>query len=83
LFIGLMGLHPAEGELVRGVVDRERRFSIMRHHTATHIILGAARRVLGKHAWQAGARRGTGGGGFARLDISHHRRLNVEEVVRV
>jgi alanyl-tRNA synthetase len=74
------GPPPTEGELVRGVVDRERRFSIMRHHTATHIILGAARRVLGKHAWQAGARKEPG---FARLDISHHRRLNVEEVARI
>jgi len=74
------GPPPAEGEIVKGMVDRERRFSIMRHHTATHIILGAARRVLGKHAWQAGARKEPG---FARLDISHHRRLSLEEVTRI
>jgi len=74
------GPPPAEGEIVRGIVDRERRFSLMRHHTATHIILGAARRILGKHAWQAGARKEPG---FARLDISHHKRLSLEEVVRI
>ncbi|MEM4766459.1 MAG: DHHA1 domain-containing protein, partial [Nitrososphaerota archaeon] len=61
-------------------VDRARRFSLMRHHTATHIILGAARRVLGKHAWQAGARKEPE---LARLDISHHRRLSAEEIARI
>ncbi len=76
----LDGPPPVEGELVRGIVNRERRFSIMRHHTATHIILGAARRVLGKHAWQAGARKEPG---IARLDISHHKRLGIEEVARI
>ena len=74
------GAPPGEGELVEGEVDWERRFSIMRHHTATHIILGAARRVLGRHAWQAGARKEPG---FARLDISHHRRLTYDEVKRI
>ncbi|MEM2187910.1 MAG: alanine--tRNA ligase [Nitrososphaerota archaeon] len=74
------GPPPAEGELVKGFVDRARRFSLMRHHTATHIILGAARRVLGKHAWQAGARKEPE---LARLDISHHRRLSAEEIARI
>jgi len=71
---------PDEGETVEGEVDWRRRHSIMRHHTATHIILGAARRILGKHAWQAGARKEPS---FARLDISHHKRLSYEEIKRI
>ncbi|MCD6313256.1 MAG: alanine--tRNA ligase, partial [Thaumarchaeota archaeon] len=71
---------PRVGEMVEGEVDMERRLAIMRHHTATHIILGAARKALGKHAWQAGARKEPS---FGRLDISHHRRLTNAEVERI
>jgi len=71
---------PETGEVVEGVVDFERRLAIMRHHTATHILLGAARKVLGKHAWQAGARKEPT---FGRLDISHHKRLTNEEVAKI
>ena len=74
------GSLPRDGEIVEGEVDWKRRYSIMRHHTATHIILGAARRVLGKHAWQAGAKKEPEA---ARLDISHHRRLSLEDVKRI
>lgn len=74
------GEPPREGELIRGVIDFDRRLSIMRHHTSTHILLGAARRVLGKHAWQMGARKEPD---KSRLDISHHRRLSREEIRRM
>jgi alanyl-tRNA synthetase len=49
----------------------------MRSHTATHLILGAARRVLGDHAWQAGAQKGVE---TSRLDVSHYKRLKQGEV---
>jgi len=68
---------PEVGSLVQGEIDWERRASLMRHHTATHILLGAARKVLGDHAWQAGAQKGVE---RSRLDISHWRRLGREEV---
>ena len=64
------------GRVVKGVVDSQRRLSLMRHHTATHIILGAARRVLGPHVWQAGAQKGAE---QSRLDITHHKRITPEE----
>jgi alanyl-tRNA synthetase len=69
--------NPGKGEFVRGQVDAERRFSLMRHHTATHVIGYAARRVLGDHVRQAGAQKGTD---RARLDVRHFRRITREEV---
>lgn len=76
----VLGARPTEGQYVVGEVDIERRLRIMRHHTATHILLSAARKVLGKHVWQAGAKKEPD---KARLDISHHKRLTVEEVERI
>ena len=75
-------VHRVEGELrvgerVRGVVDRETRFRHMRHHTATHLLLNVLQRKLGKHVWQAGARKEKD---KARLDITHYKRLSDEEV---
>ena len=71
------GQVPPEGSEVKGVVNAERRFALMKNHTATHIILGAARRVLGRHVWQAGAQKGVE---QSRLDITHHKRISPEEV---
>jgi alanyl-tRNA synthetase len=71
------GKPPVVGESVRGSIEWERRLSLMRHHTGTHLILGAARRVLGKHAWQAGAQKGVES---SRIDISHYERITEEQV---
>ncbi|HID17029.1 TPA: alanine--tRNA ligase [Candidatus Bathyarchaeota archaeon] len=68
------------GDVVKGKIDWERRRSLMRHHTGTHILLGAARRVLGEHAWQAGAQKGVES---SRLDISHHKRLTRREIAKI
>ncbi len=68
------------GDRIRGVIDWERRMSLMRGHTATHIVLGAARRVLGEHAWQAGASKTVE---RSRLDISHYSRLTREQIERI
>ncbi len=71
------GRAPREGDKIRGFINWERRSSLMRHHTATHILMGAARRVLGEHVWQAGAQKGVE---RSRLDISHYKRLTPDEV---
>ncbi|MEM2970983.1 MAG: alanine--tRNA ligase [Candidatus Bathyarchaeia archaeon] len=66
-----------EGSAVKGVVDWGRRYSLMKAHTATHVINGAARRVLGQHVWQFGTQKDIE---TSRLDISHHKRLTLEEI---
>jgi len=74
------GRPPTVNEEVEGFVEPERRRSLMRHHTATHILIGAARRILGEHAWQAGARKEEQ---KSRLDISHYRHLTPEQVAEI
>lgn len=65
---------------VKGEIDWSRRIALMRHHTATHIINGAAKKVLGSHIWQAGAEKTPEG---ARLDITHYKALNTEEIRKI
>jgi alanyl-tRNA synthetase len=49
----------------------------MDHHTAVHIVGGAARRLLGPHIYQAGANKSVDS---ARLDITHHKRLSRQDL---
>ena len=69
-----------EGDTVKGVIDWDRRLSLMRHHTATHIINAAAQKVLGKHVWQAGSDVDVD---KARLDITHYKRISREELKEI
>ncbi len=65
-----------EGSAVKIVIDGARRLSIMRHHSATHVMIQTARRVLGNHVWQCGSRKDEH---EAHVDITHFRKLSKEE----
>jgi alanyl-tRNA synthetase len=68
------------GDRVHGRIDRPRRVQLMQHHTATHLLNGALREVLGPHVWQTGAYKGTES---ARIDITHYKALSREELRKV
>lgn len=68
------------GDRVKGMVDEERRLSLMRHHTATHVLLHAATKVLGAHVHQAGAQKGSE---TSRLDVRHYKHITPEELRRI
>jgi len=74
------GNGPPVGVIVEGEIDWDRRISLMRHHTATHVLMGSIRRVLGEHAWQSGAQKEVD---RARLDISHYDKLSREEIEKI
>ncbi|MDQ7819132.1 MAG: alanyl-tRNA editing protein [Armatimonadota bacterium] len=61
----LDGSPPAEGTPVRGALDWPRRYAIMRHHTALHVLVGVIYRLYGARV--------TGGAIYpdrARMDFS-------------
>jgi alanyl-tRNA synthetase len=68
------------GDKVEGKIDLERRRLLAQHHTATHILNGAARKILGEHIWQAGAEKTPE---KARLDITHYAVLSPEEMAEL
>jgi alanyl-tRNA synthetase len=68
------------GDRVKGMVDEERRWSLMRHHTATHIILHAAKEVLGAHIHQAGAQKGAES---SRMDLRHFKHITPDELRKI
>ncbi|MBN2422940.1 alanine--tRNA ligase [Candidatus Woesearchaeota archaeon] len=69
-----------KGDKVHGRIDFNRRLQLAQHHTATHIINGSARKILGNHVWQAGAHKELD---KARLDITHYESLSEEETRKI
>jgi alanyl-tRNA synthetase len=69
-----------EGQNVHGRIDMDRRIQLTQHHTATHILNGAARKILGNHIWQAGASKTLE---KARLDITHYENLSKEQLTQI
>jgi alanyl-tRNA synthetase len=61
-------------------IDFDRRMQLAQHHTATHLLTGSARRILGDHIWQAGASKTLE---KSRLDITHYEQLSFDEIKKI
>jgi len=57
-------------------IEEKRRTQLRWHHTATHVMYASARKILGPHVWQQGAKKTPI---EAHLDISHYQSLTAEE----
>jgi alanyl-tRNA synthetase len=68
------------GSTLKGKIDWGRRIALARNHTATHLLVAAARKVLGDHIWQAGAQKGVE---KSRIDLSHYQRISPEELNQI
>ncbi|KAK2964390.1 putative Alanine--tRNA ligase [Blattamonas nauphoetae] len=75
-----MTCEPQFRVLAFGQIDKERRYQLACHHTATHLIHCAAHTVLGPHVWQASAKKTVV---QAHLDITHFAALKEEEVEQI
>jgi alanyl-tRNA synthetase len=73
--------HPANvGETVHGKLDWDHRYTLMKHHTGTHVVNGALRRLFGEHIWQAGSQLGVT---EARFDFAHYKPIAEDEIKKI
>ncbi|NIO21500.1 MAG: alanine--tRNA ligase [Candidatus Aenigmarchaeota archaeon] len=65
---------------VKGEVNWLRRLKLSQQHTATHIVNAAAKKVLGDHVNQAGAKKTEE---YSHLDITHYQPIGIHELKRI
>jgi alanyl-tRNA synthetase len=69
-----------QNELVTLMVDKEKRASVCKNHTATHMLQEALKRVLGDHVHQSGSYVNED---RLRFDFTHFSALTQEEISKV
>lgn len=61
-------------------IDSKRRHSVIKNHTATHLLHAALHHVIGKHATQAGSLNEEG---FLRFDFTHFEAVTADELRQI
>ncbi|HZW85114.1 MAG TPA: alanine--tRNA ligase-related protein, partial [Nitrososphaerales archaeon] len=74
------GKAPRQGARVQGHVDQRRRRRVTQIHTATHIVNGSSRQVLGPWVWQHSAFKEED---YGRIDITHFSHLTEAQVQKI
>lgn len=69
-----------EREVIFASIDIERRTRIRAHHTATHLIHAALRKILGNHVKQAGS---IVNAEKLRLDFNHFTNVTLEQILEI
>lgn len=69
-----------EGMTVQGKIQWERRYQLMKMHTSTHIVAGCARKLFGKHIWQAGAQKNPR---ISRIDLTHYQGFTRDDLEKI
>jgi len=69
-----------EGDDVDCEIDIVRREQLAKHHTSTHIVNAAARKILGNHINQAGAKKDID---KATIDLTHYQSITDEELQQI
>jgi alanyl-tRNA synthetase len=78
--IHVLGSSADVGDTVHGKIDWDHRYTLMKHHTGTHVVNGALRRLFGEHIWQAGSQLGVS---EARFDFAHYKPIAQDEIQKI
>ncbi|MFA5381756.1 MAG: alanine--tRNA ligase [Candidatus Micrarchaeia archaeon] len=69
-----------KGQTVILKINMDRRRQISMHHTGAHLLNAAARKILGRHVWQAGSYKDEYKG---QLDLTHYKKITQEELNQI
>jgi alanyl-tRNA synthetase len=69
-----------EGQDAEAIIDVDRRWDIMRNHTATHLLQGALKTIVGKHVTQQGSYVGPD---YLRFDFTNPEGLTPQQLAQI
>ncbi|MFO7677915.1 MAG: alanine--tRNA ligase [Thermoplasmatota archaeon] len=67
-------------DTVQGIINWDNRYMLMKHHTGTHAVNGALRKLYGEHIWQAGSQLAFD---EARFDFSHYDSMSDKDIKNI